>query len=239
MHLHLLLLSCLLASSSSTVRGYCWGAGKNPGFSSKPRVTQLALDRVRVSWRGLVTQEECADNYVVKYWPRHSPGEYDITRVVPRGTYEVEVEVTPKLVYQFQAVAREEKGVIGGVDWNKSPSTSFRTSKGGDEVEEDVAAAPTEDDPPAQAVGRAVTTATSSGNKNRRTVLGLGLEVFVVVVVLALLLVLVVVGLLYRIACGGKRVHDDDEEEQQQQQQADDDDGDEEKRQLDPEKNGL
>ncbi len=28
----------------------------------------------------------------------------------------------------FQAVAREEKGAIGGVDWNKSPPAQFKTS---------------------------------------------------------------------------------------------------------------
>jgi len=38
------------------------------------------------------------------------------------------MQVTPKAEYQFQAVAREDKGTIGGVDWNKSPLTDFKTS---------------------------------------------------------------------------------------------------------------
>jgi len=33
----------------------------------------------------------------------------------------VDITVVPKVKYAFQAVAREEKGAIGGVDWNKSP----------------------------------------------------------------------------------------------------------------------
>ena len=38
--------------------------------------------------------------------------------------------MTPKITYQFQAVAREDKGVIGGIDWNKSPTVEFKTSTG-------------------------------------------------------------------------------------------------------------
>ncbi len=109
--------------------------GKTPNVLKS--LLQVALDRVRVSWRGLVTKEDCADNYVVKYWQRLAPNDYDITDIVPKGRYSVEVTVVPKVIYQFQAVAREEKGIIGGVDWNKSPTTSFQTSsKGGANAED-------------------------------------------------------------------------------------------------------
>ena len=40
----------------------------------------------------------------------------------------VDIVVIPKIYYDFQAVAREDKGVIGGVDWNKSPTVTFKTS---------------------------------------------------------------------------------------------------------------
>ena len=40
----------------------------------------------------------------------------------------IDITVTPKITYQFQAVAREDKGVIGGIDWNKSPTVEFKTS---------------------------------------------------------------------------------------------------------------
>lgn len=40
----------------------------------------------------------------------------------------IPVQVIPKVDYQFQAVAREDKGPIGGVDWNKSPIAEFRTT---------------------------------------------------------------------------------------------------------------
>ena len=35
-----------------------------------------------------------------------------------------------RIEYEFQAIAREEKGgLIGGIDYNKSPTTKFKTSK--------------------------------------------------------------------------------------------------------------
>ncbi len=178
--------------------GYCWQAGHNPGFTSPPRVTQLAMNRVRVSWRGLVTQEKCADNYLVKYWQHHAPGDYDITHTVPKGTYEVDIAVVPKVLYQFQAVAREEKGKIGGVDWNKSPLVSFKTmsermrqaelehSGGGEEV---------------------VTGANRAGEQedSGSQILGFSVEVFLILVVGGLILTLVVIGTIYRVTCGRRR----------------------------------
>ncbi len=91
-------------------------------------MSQLALDRVLVDWRGLVTKEECADNYIVKYWRRHASVDYHLTDIIPAGRYHVEVQVDPKVEYRFQAVAREEKGIVGGVDWNKSKPRAFTTS---------------------------------------------------------------------------------------------------------------
>ena len=40
----------------------------------------------------------------------------------------INITVTPKIMYQFQVVAREDKGVIGGINWNKSPTVEFKTS---------------------------------------------------------------------------------------------------------------
>ncbi len=229
----LALLLSMLSVSTVSVSGYCWGAGQNPGFSGRPRVTQLAIDRVRVSWEGMVTQEECADNYVVKYWRRHSPNDYDITEIVPKGKYQVDIEVAPKRAYMFQAVAREEKGVVGGVDWNKSKSAQFKTSSspsgsadGDGDDEDDYSSGPD--------------VSTEEGVKRR--VLGLSVELFVVVVVVALLLVLVFVGCLYRLACSGKSIQEDDEDvegAEDKEEEEEEEEEEDEKKNLDPEKNGL
>ncbi len=124
----------LLLSALDHAHSYCWQAGKNPGFSRPPNVMQLEEDKVRVSWEGALVNEECADNYVVKYWRNVTPDDYKVSPIVPKGTHSADVEVTPRESYSFQAVAREEKGVIGGVDWNKSPVVRFKTT--GREVRE-------------------------------------------------------------------------------------------------------
>lgn len=51
-----------------------------------------------------------------------------MTDLVAKDLDYVDIEVTPKIPYQFQAVAREDKGLVGGVDWNKSPTVDFKTS---------------------------------------------------------------------------------------------------------------
>ena len=113
---------------ATNVNGYCWQAGHNPGWSGPPKVSQRAMDLVRVSWKDMVTQRECADNFVVKYWPKSAPANYRVTDLVAKSANFVDIKVTPKIDYNFQAVAREDKGLIGGVDWNKSPTVQFKTS---------------------------------------------------------------------------------------------------------------
>ena len=46
------------------VSAYCWEAGKNPGFSGPPIVQQINMNTVRVSWVDLVTQKDCADQFI-------------------------------------------------------------------------------------------------------------------------------------------------------------------------------
>lgn len=127
--LFLLLLQFVLNYDS--VLCYCFGAGQNPGFTGPPQVSQIRLDLVRISWRNLVDKKECADNYVVKYWPKSAPNDYKLSELVDKNKNFVDLEVKPRVSYRFQAVAREEKGLIGGVDWNKSPLVDFTTSTHG------------------------------------------------------------------------------------------------------------
>ena len=36
----------------------------------------MKIDEVRVSWKGIVKNLECADDFLVKYWPRNKPTWY-------------------------------------------------------------------------------------------------------------------------------------------------------------------
>ena len=50
------------------------------------------------------------------------------TDLVETDVDSINITVTPKIMYQFQAVARRDMGVIGGIDWSKSPAVGFKTS---------------------------------------------------------------------------------------------------------------
>ena len=56
-----------------SVYGHCYTIGANPGFSDVPSVTQLTPWMVRVSWKEVVTQRECSDHFLVKYWRTDDP----------------------------------------------------------------------------------------------------------------------------------------------------------------------
>lgn len=108
--------------------GYCAGAGANPGFRSAPHVEQVKLTSVLVSWDGLVTRPECADQFLVKSWLYLVPNDYKISELLTTDTFSYVVEdLMPGNQYMFQVVAREDKGLLGK-DWNKSPPTRFSTS---------------------------------------------------------------------------------------------------------------
>ena len=132
MRIHLVLLA--LAALVACAHGYCWQVGYNPGFTGPPKVEQVAINEVRISWEGIVTHRDCADQFLVKYWPRTSPNAYETSELVPPDVSYMQVKVTPKVTYQFQAVAREDKGLVGGIDWNKSPIVDFKTSRVNEEV---------------------------------------------------------------------------------------------------------
>lgn len=119
------LLIQLLLLTKETI-AYCWGAGQNPSFTGPPRLSQVDLFTVRVSWKGIVKRKQCADDFVVKYWIRAFPNQYNVTDLV-KGDF-TDIKVIPKIHYSFQAVAREDKGMVGGVDYNKSPIVDFKTT---------------------------------------------------------------------------------------------------------------
>jgi len=125
-------LHCLavlvLGSGVRLTHGYCWQAGANPYFIDKPSIQQVSLSKVRISWEGIVEERECADQFLVKYWQTNMPQGFKLSDTVPTDRNHIDVEVIPKVPYQFQVVAREDKGPVLGVDYNKSELREFKTS---------------------------------------------------------------------------------------------------------------
>ena len=127
LHLQCALLTLILASVIQ-VKAYCWQPGKNPYFTGPPKVEEVDTKTVRVSWSDLVENRHCTDQFLVKYWRKYNPDprSYELTDWVHPDHNSIDVEVIPGWEYQFQAIAREEKGILG-VDYNRSPIVDFRT----------------------------------------------------------------------------------------------------------------
>ena len=109
----------ILHTPVSLVQAYCWEPGKNPYFTGPPIVKQVDLQTVRVSWSGLVEMRECTDQFLVKYWKKTNPQGYKLTKMVNRQVSTIDIKVSPKVDYRFQAVAREDKGSVIGVGLEK------------------------------------------------------------------------------------------------------------------------
>ena len=94
-----LLLTLLIPS----VQGYCAGLGANPGFRGPPRVEQVTLTSVRVSWEGLVTRGDCADQFIVKSWLARNPNDYKMSDLLPTTQFTFIVrDLVPNQDYVFQ-----------------------------------------------------------------------------------------------------------------------------------------
>merc|ERR1712083_572385 len=64
-------------------------------------------------------------------------GIYDL----PTDQFNTTIKVTPRVLYTFQVIAKEDKGsglFGGGIDYNKSPTTQFQTSRHNENVKPDI-----------------------------------------------------------------------------------------------------
>lgn len=210
------LLQCviltLIQAPVSLVQAYCWEPGKNPSFTGDPIVEQVDIKTVRVSWFGLVEYRQCTDQFLVKYWLKTSPQKYELTELVDRESNSIDIEVIPKLEYQFQAVAREDKGAIAGVDWNKSPIVDFRTSAYNREVKEQpivtvIQPTPGELDNHEKNI---VKPSSDPQLREEEGEVALSIELMAIIVVCGVVFLLIVVGIIYKLACAQNSQEDDD-----------------------------
>ena len=162
------------------VSSYCWQVGWNPSFTEAPKITQIDLAHVRVSWEGIAKNRECADQFLVKYWKVRGVvmtkngrekgwlEGFRLSNQVDNTVDFMDIEVTPKAVYKFQAIAREDKGAVGGVEYNKSPEVLFSTS--------------------------------STDNVRVSLIPGVTNEILLIVTIASLFGIIVVVGIIYKIS---------------------------------------
>ena len=119
----ILVSSCL----QRQINGYCWQPGWNPSFSAPPLVTQLSPTIVQVSWKGIINNQNCADQFLVKYWRKTRPNDYLQSDLVATSVDAVILSgIIPRIEYVYQVIAREDK--LMGIDYNRSPTAQFTTS---------------------------------------------------------------------------------------------------------------
>ena len=100
-----LLVAVMVMVRLPSVEAYCAGLGANPGFRGPPLVEQVTLTSVRVTWSGLVTRKECADQFIVKSWLARNPNDYKMSNLLPTTQFSFVVrDLVPNQDYVFQVV---------------------------------------------------------------------------------------------------------------------------------------
>ena len=93
----------ILGATLPDCNAYCALLGQNPGFSAPPKVEQISLTSVRVSWEGLVTRIDCADQFIVKSWNARNPNDYQMSDLLPVTQFSYTVtDLVPNQNYVFQ-----------------------------------------------------------------------------------------------------------------------------------------
>ena len=199
-----------LATLTSNVSAYCWQPGKNPGFNGVPKVEQVDIRTVKVSWNGITTQTECADQFLVKYWESTSPLEYALTDPVNNDEFSTVIKVTPKVKYVFEVIAREDKGAIAGVDYNRAENVEFKTSMKNVEVtiEDDLPIIPTKITNPVQD-SSSVSENTEEPSKESKSSTSIGglpfnIEIICIIAVCGVVAILIAIGIVYKLTCNKK-----------------------------------
>ena len=52
-----------------------------------------------------------------------------MTDFISTQVFYATIKVIPRVEYTFQVIAREDKGAIGGIDYNRSELSTFKTSR--------------------------------------------------------------------------------------------------------------
>merc|ERR1719189_1504065 len=244
----ILLLVLITVLDVPLASAYCWQAGWNPSFTDKPKVQQVNMTTVRVSWNGIVESVECADQFLVKYWPENSPQDWKMTDLIETDTFSHEITVIPKLQYEFQVIAREDKGSFAGIEYNKSEKTKYKTSmynkKASPTPKAKVKAtveAPYQSSDPDPAKPSSISKAADESSKSLEVtdqkedqasvpnnkiinLAGLSIELLAIIGVCGIVVILISAGICYKCFCNKKREDIDDMDDDDDEYDEDDED---------------
>merc|ERR1712020_164174 len=99
--------------------------GPSCRFNSAPKVEQVAIDKVKVSWHDVVPNLGCLNEFIINYWEKGKSKVWDGTFVGPLGAnqFSTEIKVTPSQSYQLQLKTRKN-GYYG-----ESEIVEFKTDR--------------------------------------------------------------------------------------------------------------
>jgi len=105
----------------------------NGGCTSKfgaPKVEQVALDKVKVSWDGLVPNFlSCWDFFIINRWEKDTQDATDGKfQKFNANQFSTEIEVTPRTSYIFQLKTTKRDTWLGS-SWGESTTVEFKTSE--------------------------------------------------------------------------------------------------------------
>ena len=83
--------------------GHCETLQRSSESSNLYPCLQVTLTSVQVSWHGLVTRGECADQFIVKSWLARNPNDYKMSDLLPTSQFSfVVTDLVPNQDYVFQ-----------------------------------------------------------------------------------------------------------------------------------------
>ena len=83
--------------------GHCETSQRSSDSSTLYPCLQVTLTSVQVSWHGLVTRGECADQFIVKSWLARNPNDYKMSDLLPTSQFSfVVTDLVPNQDYVFQ-----------------------------------------------------------------------------------------------------------------------------------------
>merc|ERR1711974_347415 len=103
-------------------------------FNSAPKVEQVEIDKVKVSWSDVVANLDCLDEFIINYWEEGKSKVLDGTFVGPLGANQFSTEikdVTPSQSYKLQLKTRKN-GYYG-----ESEIVEFKTDRDYDDDDTD------------------------------------------------------------------------------------------------------
>merc|ERR1712141_776125 len=104
--------------------------GSSCRFNGAPKVEQVDIDKVKVSWVGVVANLGCLDFFVINYWEKGANKVHDGTFVGPLGAnqFSTEIKVIPSQRYVFQLKTTKRSNRSYG----ESRTVEFKTDRDDD-----------------------------------------------------------------------------------------------------------